>query len=245
MWLCGFVPMARHYGFYDDGALVGFCCINDDGHLLQFFVDALHVDKSAELFASIVAGHQPPGKVYGAFVSTAEPWYLSHCLDHFSKFTVNAHMYQLHARRSPWKDRAPDADRAIVHITSSQLVHAVQLAVDSIGAPEEWLQGYYSNLIDREELFGLWNDGQLVATGERRRNDALQTEYADVGVIVAPSARGQGLATDILKQLVAMNEAKQLKSICSTEASNLAAQKSITRAGFTASHRIIQFQAGH
>ena len=102
---------------------------------------------------------------------------------------------------------------------------------------------YYGNLIDRRELYGVWENERLIATGESRGDVEYQTEYSDVGVIVAKSERGRGLATQILKQLVAMNQANGLKSICSTEKTNIAAQKAISRAGFVSSNRIIQFHA--
>ncbi len=38
MWMAGFVPISRHFGFYENDQLVGFFCINDDGYLLQFHV---------------------------------------------------------------------------------------------------------------------------------------------------------------------------------------------------------------
>ena len=126
-------------------------------------------------------------------------------------------------------------------VDSAQLPQVVDFAVASIGAPEEWLSGYFANLIDRRELFGVWENGQLVATGKSRGYDEYQTEYADVGVIVAESERGRRMATQVLRQLVAMNEASGLKSICSTEKTNVAAQKAIGRAGFLANNRIIQF----
>lgn len=129
-----------------------------------------------------------------------------------------------------------------IPVDLAQLPQAIDFAVASIGAPEEWLQGYFSNLIQRQELFALWKNGRMIATGESRGYDEYQTEYADVGMVVAKSERGRGLATQILNQLVALNEAKGLKSICSTEKTNIAAQKAITRAGFFANHRIVQFQ---
>ena len=53
MWLCGFVPLATHYGFYEEDELVGFCCVNDDGYLLQFFLSSRHQDRSSSLFEAI------------------------------------------------------------------------------------------------------------------------------------------------------------------------------------------------
>ncbi len=242
MWLCGFVPLATHYGFYQGNKLGGFCCVNDDGYLLQFFVSPRDQRESSALFESIARrADAPAGPVKGAFVSTAEPRYLSLCFDHFSTFKVNALMYQLDGL----SESGPAGSREVVlpmtALRATHLPEAIEFAMAAVGAPEEWLGGYYAGLIERGELFGLWEHGRLIAAGESRGYDQFQTDYADVGVIVAESERGRGLATQILKDLVAMNENKGLKSICSTESGNVAAQKAISRAGFFARDRIIQF----
>jgi len=237
MWLCGYVPMASHFGFFEGDELVGFFCLNEERYLLQFFVNEKFQSRSSQLFESIFHEYcSKTGIINGAFVSTAEPYYLSLCLDRWSNFEVNTLMYQ--------RDQRPvKKEQTIIPVDSTQLSQAVDFAVASIGAPGEWLSGYFANLIRRRELFGLWENGQLIATGESRRFDEYQSEYADIGVIVAQSKRGRGMATKVLNQLVVMNEANGLKSICSTEISNVAAQKAIDRAGFFASNRIILFSA--
>lgn len=242
MWLCGFVPMATHFGFYDQNVLAGFCCINDDGYLLQFLVSPRYQDQSSALFESIARkSDSPAGTVKGAFVSTAEPHYLSLCFDHFPTFEVNALMYQLDASDGSRSAGSRELALPMTAVTVAQLPEAIEFAVAAVGAPEEWLSGYYANLIERGELFGLWEGGRLIATGESRGYDKYQTDCADVGLIVAESERGKGLGTLILKDLVTMNEQKGLKPICSTEKGNLGAQKAISRAGFFASNRIIRF----
>ena len=241
MWLCGFVPMSTHFGFYDETKPIGFCCVNDEGYLLQFFLTASHHNQSSQLFESILRSDDlPTPKISGAFVSTAEPHFMSLCLDHFSKWEVNALMYK---QETESNDPAQDSPLDLVGIDSTRLPDVVEFAHAAIGAPEEWLTGYFSNLINRQELFGLWDDGCLVATGENRGFDEYQTEYVDLGVIVAESQRCKGLATRILKHFTRMNEDRGLKSICSTEKTNLGAQKAIVRAGFFADNRIVQFKA--
>jgi GNAT superfamily N-acetyltransferase len=241
MWLCGFVPMASHFGIYEKNELVGFFCVNGEAYLLQFFVSQNHQSQSSQLFETVLHGDDSPsGKIKGAFVSTAEPDYLSLCLDSFTKFEVHSLMYQL---AGGLKGQPQTNELTLTTVSSSQLPELVDFAVAAIGASEEWLNGYYANLINREELFGVWGNGRLLATGESRGDDEYRTEYADLGVIVTESEQGRGMATQVLRQLIAMNEAKGLKSICSTEKTNIAAQKAIGRAGFFASHRILQFHA--
>lgn len=243
MWLHGFVPAARHYGWRERGQLCGYLCVNDDGYVLQFFVDPGMRSEEAALFErAVVRGESAAGAIKGVFVSTAEPHPLSLCLDHFSAFEVNALMYELSGSDAERRRSEPDS-LALAQLVPAQLPRAVAFAVAEIDAPQEWVTGYYADLIERGELYGSFWEDRLIATGERRRREDLQHRYADLGVVVAQSHRGQGLATKVLCSLVAMNDREEVKSICSTEQTNRAAQKAIVRAGFVAHHRIVRFDA--
>ena len=239
MWLCGFVPVADHFAFMVAGRPVGYFCVNADGYLLQFFLDQEHRHEGQRLFHSMLhRAESGVGRVRGAFVSTAEPLYLSLCLDHFAEFEVNALMYQ----RAPHLGPAEIQPVDLRPIVERETPDAVEFAVDAIGAPADWLRDYYGNLISRTELHGVWREGQLIALGENRLNDGIQAGCADLGVVVGKTARRQGLATRVLAQLAATNDARDLRSICSTEVHNVAAQKAITRAGFFPEHRILRFR---
>jgi len=234
MWLTGFVPMATHYGFFEEDVLVGYCCVNDESFLLQFYVSPGH--QAAAWFEAILSEEESVvGKIRGAFVSTAEPQYLSQCLDHFPSFNVNALMYQLA------ESKAADPSFELVVVKGNQLDEMVAFANQAIGAPEEWLVGYFGNLINREELYACWKDGQVLATGECRGYEECQLEYADLGMIVSEAERGKGVATAVLKRLVKTAESRGLRPICSTENNNVGAQKAISRAGFISHNRIVRF----
>lgn len=239
MWHFGFVPMAKHFGFYIDKILTGFCCINDDGYLLQFYLEPNKQTSAGSMFTLIAQQNSKViGEVKGAFVSTAEPEYLSLCLDNTSTFKVNALMYQQAGTLST-KQVEPIS---MSLVNEQQLNALVQFAMTSIGAPEAWLSGYYSNLIKRKELFGYWHEGELLAAGECRLFDEHQKEYAELGVIVAQSARGQGIASKVLEYLKTRAYNQGLQAICSTERANVSAQKAIINAGFTSANRIVQFE---
>lgn len=55
MWHFGFVPMSAHLGFYEQGILVGFCCINDEGYMLQFYLSSEAKTDAKSLFTLIAA----------------------------------------------------------------------------------------------------------------------------------------------------------------------------------------------
>lgn len=239
MWHFGFVPMAKHFGFYRDEVLLGFCCINEEGYLLQFYLEENSQTSAKALFTLIAQQNSKViGQVKGAFVSTAEPSYLSLCLDNSSTFKVNALMYQQKAELDNTQSDSIEMEPA----SEQALTQFVQFAVANIGAPEAWLTGYYHNLIKRQELFGYWHEGELLAVGECRLFDQYQTKYADLGMIVAQSVRGQGIAIKVLNYLKKKASKQGLQAICSTESSNVAAQKSIAQAGFVSVNRIVQFE---
>lgn len=238
MWHFGFVPMAKHFGFYENNILVGYCCVNDDGYMLQFYVSPIANIMSSELFALIAQGNISAIKmVKGAFVSTAEPDYFSLCLDNSSGFKVNALMYQEAGENS-----STSKQLVMTLAQQAQLNDFVEFAVTAIGAPEQWLTGYFDKLITRQELWGYWQNEQLLASGECRLFDDYQTQYADLGMIVSASERGKGIGTAVLHHLKSIAKTKSRLSICSTERNNIGAQKAISRAGLVSGNRIVQFE---
>ncbi len=240
MWMAGFVPMARHFGLYDNKKIIGYFCINDEGYLLQFHVIADQQIHASHYFDFVLTYNDSSvGKIAGAYVSTAEPYYLSLCLDAFEQFNSHTLMYQKADTKKTTGLMESEIQMQVVQ--HSQLQEVIMFAKDAIGAPEEWLLSYFSNLINREELNGYWKDGQLLATGECRKFDEYQTEYADLGFIVSLAMRGKGLGTQIFKYLLALAETQNLMPICSTEITNIGAQKAISRAGLIAGNRIIKF----
>ncbi|MEZ9071126.1 GNAT family N-acetyltransferase [Vibrio splendidus] len=242
MWHFGFVPMSDHYGFYENNSLVGYCAVNGEGYLLQFFLAPTANHSIEDLFALIVENNSSVvSEIKGAFVSTAEPQYLSLCVDNTESFKVNAMMYRQNSRSISDCDSGHIEEIEMSLATEEQLDQLVKFASATIGAPKEWLNGYYSNLIAREELWGYWGNNNVLATGECRKFDEHQTQFADLGMIVAQEERGKGLATRVLNFLRQHANQQGLEVICSTESTNIGAQKAITRAGLSSKHRILQF----
>ncbi|MCK8075215.1 GNAT family N-acetyltransferase [Vibrio sp. 1CM2L] len=238
MWHFGFVPMSDHYGFYEGDKLVGYCVLNGGGYLLQFYLAPTANTTITDLFTLIVENNSSVvGEVKGAFVSTAEPQYLSLCLDNTESFKVNALMF----RQRPTAVENSIENIEMTLATEEQLDQLVEFASSAIGAPKEWLTGYYSNLIARQELWGYWENNNVLATGECRKFDEHQTQFADLGMIVAEQERGKGLATRVLYFLKQLANSQGLEAMCSTESSNIGAQKAITRSGLSSKHRILQF----
>ena len=122
--------------------------------------------------------------------------------------------------------------------TEQQITEYINFTTINIGAPEQWLNSYYGKLIKRKELLGYRKGEQLLAVGECRLFDEHQIMYADLGMIVAQSMRGQDIAKKVLHFLTSHASSKGLQSMCSTESNNIGAQKEISSAGFVPNNRI-------
>ncbi|WP_262693134.1 GNAT family N-acetyltransferase [Kordiimonas aquimaris] len=226
-----FADMADHYTVHIDEKTAGYFVVNSEKKLMQFHLPA--APNAPEIFQRIITEF----KITGAFASTVEPAYLSLCLDHQSRTTVNALMYYTDETSHLPDAKFPEGSEFRL-VAKGELEIAVAFAVEAIGANEEWLTGYYSEHIAQEQLYGLWQGNEMVAAGELRKSTS-QKPIADVGMVVSPQQRGNGIATNILLQLRRLARENGLAPICSTERENIAAQKAITKAGFIAYHRVL------
>ena len=227
-----FADMADHYAVCEGEKIVGYFAINDQQKLMQFYLP--EASDSIDIFHHVITKFN----VNGAFVSTAEPAYLSLCLDRHKHITVNALMYHVGNAASLGEATFPSGCEFRL-VAKGELETAVAFALEAIGASEEWLTGYYGEHIAQEQLYGLWQNDKIIAAGELRKS-ASQKPIADVGMVVSPQHRGGGIATNVLLHLRRLARESGLTAICSTENENIAAQKAITRAGFISHHRVLE-----
>ena len=242
MYFDGFLPQSDHFFIIKENVNIGYFCINSDGFILQFYINLKNQQKSSEYFKEILEKNKEIVKVNGALVSTAEPKYLSLCFDHFKNHSVTDLMFQkIDQKKSEKYDFK--AENKLTLLKKENLDEVVEFAVDTIGMPENWCQEYFSNLINRNEIYGAWDDDNvLFATGESRGYDVFQKDYCDLGFMVHKNKQRKGVGTEIMKQLINLTENKGKIPICSTTPENVGSLKSIIKCGFYAPHRVIKFE---
>ena len=235
MWQ-SFVDAAQHYELVIAGTVVGYGCIDSEKRVLQFATDVGPETRIA-CFDQLI----DTSKAETAVVATCEQEFLDAC-EHrsCSPPTIVALMYHV-----PTASRIESAnslqDCRVDWITKPHLDGAVTMAHDAIGAPADWLNKYYTERIAGRELLGIWKGERLIGTGECRPS-RRRAGFADLGMIVSPDFRCQGLATDILRWLIRYGHEQGLQAICSTQPQNVAAQRAIEKAGFVQYHQILQYE---
>ncbi len=235
MWEA-FAAMGRHWEIRCREARAGYICVNEQGQLLQFYVEGRFESFTPEFFAGVIARDE----VDGAIVSTADPLFLGLCLDAHKQVRVHTFLYRDHHRGESGFKNAAEASLDVVQ--ADELAEVAELQRDSLDQdPGDWLIGYLENLIARRELYALRVGGEIVGTGEARVSDS-QPPFVDLGVITMRRHRRQGVATDILWRLKQICKDRELVPICSTTSENLGAQRAIAQAGFISRHRILEVE---
>lgn len=233
MWQ-SFADMAEIYEIVADQNTVGYAAINGDNELLRFHVS--HGINPAPVLNRLI---KETG-LSGAVLSTAEPRALAALMDVQQSVSVHAIMYQMPGNRPPFAAEFPDG-AFLKHVAPDKLESIADFAQRTLGPGLDWLLSYFDALISRGELYALWQNNEVLATGECRRN-TRQPDVADVGMIVGKLHRRKGIATEMLKAMAQKAMEQGLSPICSTETGNVGAQKAITAAGFVSCHRILNIR---
>ncbi len=231
MWEGAFIARSAFWLVRDGGVPLGHYCIGADSTLLRFHLENAHRAKAAEVFRWVVSTHD----VRQAVASTLEPPYFSLCLDVQTSLSIHSYLFRDNTRG----ELSFGLDTGVLRKASIEdlegLVRFYHANIDGAG---EGVEPFLRERLALEELFVLYDGPILAATGECIRSRS-QPPYADLGMVVARSHRGRGLAGYMLTQLKQYCARESWTPICSCAADNIASRKAIIKAGFVAEHRMV------
>ncbi len=231
MWEA-FMNMATHWEIRIDDKVIGYACVNDDNQLLQFYITPQILDKGQMIFQQFVNQE----KITTGIIGTNNPTYLS-IANHFQN-TMRIHSYQF---SDVVETKLPEMDGEFSKAKPSDLNRLVAFCNYSTGAPKEWLNVYYENLIKRGELFIHENEEKIIGTSEVRKSDTNK-KVADIGMVVSPDFRKQGYGTYLLGKAKEISKQEGRLPICSCEKDNIGSLKSIHKCGFRSVHQILEVE---
>lgn len=235
MW-AAFADMAAPSALLVDDAVVGSCCVDEEGQLLRFHVQPGFRQHSVGLLRLALEQLH----VKHMMVCTSDPNYLSSALDLATKVEPHTLLFT-HVTEPEGPGLQP---------LTSALQEDHQRIVDfqhrGVGAPKEFLDHYVRERLERRELLLFEEGSDLICVGELRK-DQQQEGISHVGLIVRHEERGTGIGSRMLASLVTRSREQDLTPFCSTEVTNPAARSAIERAGFRANHRILRvsFESAH
>lgn len=234
MWESAVIAYASFWEIQDHGQHAGHFCLDATHTLLRFHLVESYQARAQEIFAWLLS----TCNIQHAIASTLEPFYFSLCLDVQKSLTLHSHLFRASQPIRQAHHPIPGLFRK-AHL--SEMHDLLRFYQANTEGPGDWIEAFLRAHLKREELFLLLDEGALVATGECIPSSS-QHPYADLGMVVAQSHRGRGLASAMLLYLKEHCSKAGWKPICSCEATNLASQKAIQKAGFISNHRTVRIQ---
>lgn len=228
MWAT-FADLADPFSLTWDEGVVGRFSVDAEKRLHGFYVAEKFRALSVALLARLIGELD----VAAAMTSTVDPEFLSLCLAHGATAEPMALMYD-HVG-DPESQQAIDLHRA----TTADHAAAVAFSRSELGSPTNFLDPYLSQRIDLGELYLVKDAGRIRASGELRV-DRRTPGNAHLGFVVAADSRGQGLGSRLMRTLTGLALEQELTPRCSTEPTNVAAQRAIVRAGFRHRHTVLR-----
>ncbi len=227
MWELLYIASSQHYLIENEGASIGYCCINDKATLLEIHLNDENINLMSVVIKELINGEL----IASASLSSIEALAFNTCLLHSKSIKANTFCYQYHTGTSvlPTPLKIEQATIMDLKMIKDFLLH-------QIGFDDNF--GYTENLINRKELFMIKEKGTIIASSEYRLSET-QKGVVDLGVIVHKEQQGKGLAPKILQQQAQLALKANQKPICSTTYDNIASQKAISKAGFFCSHIIL------
>lgn len=217
-----------------DGVTGGFCTVDDEHQLRSFYVTDEFDLIANELFARTVDSLN----VVAAMPSSVDPRFLTLSVAAGGAARQVGLMYAHVAEPA-----APPADMRL----ATEEDHAAVVAFDheQTDSPFEFLEPYLARRVEQRELVLLIDDrGQIAATGECR-TDTRSPGHAHLGLIVRTQDRRGGIGRRVLSAVVHLARTRGLQPLCSTEPTNIAAQRVIWHAGFRLRHSVVLVTHAH
>lgn len=213
------------YEIIYDNNIAGHFFVDRDKTIVQFYVSKNYFIYSPEIFEYVTESNI----VEKAAVSTKEPAFLSLCLDYQKSLDVD--MYLFNDNQNIVKE-LNSFNNISFRLAKIKDINTIKNKCDTA------YEGYYENLIENNQLFVLYSSNTLLGIGEFRIIKS-NTQYGDIGVVVAEEYRRKGIATYIITQLKKHCYNNNLKPMACCDIKNIASKKTLEKSGFIANHRII------
>lgn len=225
--------------FYQDRC-IGYFCHDQAYTLINFFVSKNYLNQKQEIIGSLLLDEYFPQ----AYVSTNHPCFLSSVLPLSRNTSVYYYLFEdlLPTLSGPPVVPPGFEDSIFVQARPEDIEKIVEFCLKTTtSADKAWLTNYTEMWVQKEGIYYLALDDQLIGTCEFRRSDT-QPGYADLGAIVSPKYRKQGLGSYLMKKGKQICYENKLTPICSCRFDNKGSRKMIENAGFLNSHLMIRIR---
>lgn len=224
------VLASNHYQFVYGDEPIGFFAIHDQSMITLFHVNENHANHGQLLFAKIKQFEQ----VTNAFVVTGDEFFMSHCLDSFTRIEKQAY-FSIYTDK-PLKS-AYEHDLKLREAKTLEDTELFALTTDFFddGSIQKVLDG-----VEHFKIYLVEEQENLVGFGVVEYSQIVHS-IGSIGMYVLEDKRQQGYAACILKNLQLIVESKGRKVHSGCWYYNHNSKKSMESAGAYSKTRLIRF----
>ena len=219
----------KEYSFIKYNSIrIGYCCINDNKELLQFYIIEEQSKVAQEAFSTLVKG----GRIKSAYCSTFDHLALSLCSDYQKLVSCNAYLFRSYV----------EVENKFNGFSNHIFRQATEKDLENI---KKCCEDFFENPLSQikgKELFVLYSGELFLGAGVVQAINEFSNPYVDIGMIVAEKYRNRGVATFLVLKLKEYCLINELIPICGCWYHNYASKKTLEAAGFIAKDRILHFE---
>lgn len=224
------VLSSNHYQFVCDDEPIGFFAIHNESMITLFHVNEKHANYGQSLFAKIKQFE----KVTNAFVVTGDEFFMSHCLDNFSRIEKQAY-FSIYTDKPVKNAYAHDITLREAKTLEDTKLFALTTDFFDDGSVQKVLDG-----VEHFEIYLVEEDDKLIGFGVVEYSKIFPA-IGSTGMYVLEEKRQQGYATCILKKLQHVVESKGKRAHSGCWYYNHNSKKSMESAGAYSKTRLIRF----
>jgi len=223
-------------GIFYEHECIGYFCHDQAYTLINFFLTEAWWNQKQTIITHLLQDEYFPQ----AYVSTNNPGFLTSVLPLIRRTSVYYYLFEEGRRDTQVAVMPKGYEKASFRLaTQDDLKKIVKFCQKTTTADEAWLTDYTRLWIEKEGIYFLSIQQAIVGTLELRKSDT-QAGYADLGAIVSPHHRKQGLGTYLMRKGKTLCHSLNLTPICSCRFDNQGSRKMIEKAGFVNKHLMLK-----
>jgi predicted acetyltransferase len=211
---------------------VGYCCIDSQKTLWQFYLIQSAVIYSQKVFKFLIDMNY----IVAAECLTYDHLLMSLCLDFHKKANCSGYIFRDDANMQCQINSCGNIKYRIATKEDYNQLSEIDSITPNLA--------FFYNLDDsihNKEVFIFFSDEEIIGAGTCKKVWNSKNYY-DIGMVVAKKHRHKGIGTYIIKRLKEYCYDRNYVPICGCAYSNIASKKTLERAGFIAKHRGVRFE---
>lgn len=227
-WEEGIIPNGDFFTVIQDDFIVGYFVLDDEGAIISFYTKKK--EEATEIFKAIISKK----KIKKAYVFTCDPLFYKQCINLKKDMLDNSFLYRL---KNKVEVDPPFNTIDIVKGEMRDFEEILNHFMDGTGISEEWAKIFMTTRINANSIIVFKLDNKIIGTGEIRPSIS-NSNYANIGMVVAKEFRRRGIATYIVNVVTKISIERGYKPICATSIDNIGSQKTIKKNGYECYHKI-------